>query len=492
MSILTKGNVKPDVVSIKQTANDLGIKLPKTDDPETLVVALRKAFESRLPENRDECVLCPKCGEVTDDDPLIRCCPFCGDEGEDDAEEASEDDDAGEDEDDTEDDDAGEDDEDDAAEDEDTDLVEASELDQDDEGDLKQPEEVVVEDSSDEESEAESDDEESDDEESDDEESEDESDSDEGVLAPQNEEELAAYKELESFEEVIDREQKNMTSAGYDLGVAIKEVQTRHLWKSKFKSFRAFTESKGISYTLAYGLIDLVGKFDRETFVKVGQTKLLIVAKADEKDRKDLLKEAETKSKRELIERTRPETKKDKERVVPKKENDKAEKEDQKITLLAKVGGKPRKLVFKSTETTENVDSIGPDTYLDLRISDDVAVIIGFTEKNGKIVNAIASFKRAAEVDAMAETVAKVAGVESPKPGSDVGPVEESKPEASDEFSEAWTDDAPKKKRGRPAKAKVEQSDDAPKKKRGRPAKAKVEQSDDAPKKKRGRPAKAK
>ncbi len=52
--------------------------------------------------------------------------------------------------------------------------------------------------------------------------------------------------------------------------------------------------------------------------------------------------------------------------------------------------------------------------------------------------------------------------------------------------------DAPKKRRGRPAKPKAAVDPNAPKKKRGRPAKPKAAADPNAPKKRRGRPAKPK
>lgn len=379
MSILAKGNVEVDVDSLKRIAGKIGIELPDSDDPNELVPVMREAFQERFPKDdkgkviTDELIECPICGEMTDDDEGIDCCPYCGDEGE------------------------GEDENDDDADDDGP--LDAAELDDDADDAEDEPPTVDLDAADDDESEPEA-----------------EPEQEKTPAAASDDDPAKGFETLKDCETVIDREKKNMTAAGYELGLALREVQSRELWKEKkLSGFREFCEKNDISHTLAYGLIDLVNKFDRTAFLKHGQTKLLIVAKADEKDRPGLLSDADNKSTRDLkseVDRTKKKGKtgpgpSSPSKPAPPHEAGKQDgrgrpsKEDQTITLLAKVGGKPVKLKFKDKKTGEEINEFNPDSYLDLRLSDEVAALISLelAEDGTTITGAVVSYKRAKAKD---------------------------------------------------------------------------------------------
>lgn len=354
-------------------------------DPAKLVAKAREIFKERLEGiKKEDWIECPVCGEMTDNGDEIDLCPFCGDEGEgDDENEADK-------------------------------VLDGADVDEPG-TDVVDPKVVDV-NKGKKEGDAEAHTEEGGDSDSDgdggdnDEPGEDEG-SDETAVTDPVEAAMKDTRTLAECEAAIKSSQTNMVSSGYDMGVAIREVQKRELWKEKYKNFREWIEGFGVSPGLAYGLIDLVGKFNREDFVKVGQTKLMIVARADSGDREALLNDAkagtskrdlqakakEKKNKKTKGKETKPETRG---RKRAEHSGDRPKDED-KITLLAKVGGRSKAYPFKDKKTGKEISAWTSDAYCEIKISDDVSMLIGLKTKTNKKADAgyditgfVVSYKR--------------------------------------------------------------------------------------------------
>ena len=417
MSILNKEGVEPNVETMKATAKALGIKMPRgRAKPATIVKALREGFAKRLegiPE--DDWIRCPVCEEVTDDDDAIEACPFCGDEGEDDegGEEATESDKA-------------------AAESEKPEPIDASELDDDDSeaeeppvanldeepagaADAAETAETTQEPAT----------EEDDTRPPDDDGPAEEPAAAEGdgkkpyaELAEAGEEMLAA---LNTEKDIMRREQTNMVGAGYELGMAIRRIREGNLWKAEgHKNFRRFCESMGISHTLAYSLVELTEKYDKATFLEVGRKKLQIVARADAEDQDELLGDAKGgASATELEEKKRKKRKarEDKPGGKPggKPAGDPAagkpgrpSKEDQTITLLAKVGGKAMVYPFHDRKSQAELEKWEKDSYVQIQLSDDVFLLVALkTNRADEIVGIMATYRRATTKEAATDAAAE-------------------------------------------------------------------------------------
>lgn len=368
--------VVPNVETMKATAKALGIKMPRgRAKPMTIVKALREGFAKRLEDvPEDDWVKCPVCGEVTDDADEIEVCPFCGDAGLEEGEESPETAATGEDEGTS------------------PESIKADEVDEAAGEAAPDPEEPPVADLGvDEEDPAM--------EPPDDEPEVAESGTD---LAKGSEAMLAA---LEVEKEIINREQTNMVGAGYELGMSIRRVREKNLWKAEgHKTFRKFCESVGISHTLAYSLVDMTKKFDKETFLKIGRRKLQIVARADVEDQDELLDDAKGgASVRDLEDKAQ-------EKRNGKTDDDKPDKpadpnagkpgrpsrEDQTITLLAKVGGKAKVYPFRDRTSQDELEKWAADSYAQIQLSDEVFLLIALkTNSTGEPVSVMATFRRA-------------------------------------------------------------------------------------------------
>jgi rubrerythrin len=362
--MLLKNGVESNGTVIRQVADILEIK--QVGNIDRMVMKLREHFSEKLKDiHQDDWIVCDVCGEVTDDDSRITVCPFCGDEGE---------------------------------EYEDAEVLDGEEIDSPEEPvepkvvDLTKDEDpietveeeivskVVVAD---------------------------------GVVVRKgkakekgkdikslvpakkrgkpvvsenndNYHEISYEKksqmllELSKEKDIIEKEKENMVGSGYDLGCSLRRIYRGEFWKAEgHKSWRSFIETIGISHTLAYNLMKMVVEFDRKTFMKVGSTKLHIVAKADKKDRKELLDAAKSgasvrdlskqlNEKKGELDESKNELKKEE-----KKEKDKG-KNDHKIVLLAKVGGKPTSYMFKNRDSHVELDKWEKDAYVEIPISDSV------------------------------------------------------------------------------------------------------------------------
>lgn len=387
-SALKNSAVKADVDSILEIAGRLGIELPaKTRSAAKLVPALRVAFEKRLesiPE--DDWIRCEKCGEVTDDAHEIDRCPFCGDEGGDVEDEASGD--------------AIED----AIEDatgqapEEIDGVEAES-----DGDVDVEEPATVDLSADESGDALAD------------ESAEEPVTGESlaVVTVEGESIVAGDAEaLETEKRIIVEASRDIRRKAYLLGKSLKRVFDGELWRfDGHTGFNKFIASLGVDHSMAYKLMEVVTEFTEEQVLEIGWTKLSIVARAQlpAEQREKAVERARTTPRRELAAGVaKGDDGASDAREVPEKEgpsnldplNDgthsrgRPRKQDQEITLLTKVGGKPESHHFIDRATGKKVRKWHDNTYGEVRLSDNVSLFIAMRVDNGEIKGFSTAFRR--------------------------------------------------------------------------------------------------
>lgn len=382
-SILKTAGAKPNVKVMRQVADKLGIELPKGSDPEKLVKALREAFEERCKGiEKSRLIECAACGETTDDDEEITLCPFCGDEGEDSTTAEAGDDSEGSD-----DQAAG------ATEDADT-PPDASEVDEG--AEVEEPPTVDVGSAT----------------------STQETTTTVAKAKPDKTIDADKKAALRAAEEVIERETKNMLKPGYEMGVALADVHDNKLYEAEgFANFKEYIEKRGmVSFPFAYKMVRLVKKFDKDTFLKVGQKKLLIVAMAPEEDQAELAAQAGKggSSQKQLQDKVKEKkaAKTGKKKATPDKtgkakepaaktggEKGRPEKSAKSIVLLAKVGAAPATVPFVDKKTRKVVKEWNEGTFAEIRVSDDVSLLVGLkTDARGKerkIVGLSYTFKKA-------------------------------------------------------------------------------------------------
>lgn len=444
--ILTNPDVEVDVELVKATLSRYGIDLPKRASVKKIVSLLRNAYKERLdsvPE--DEWIKCLVCGEITDDDEDLEACPYCGDDGaeEEEAEAAEE---AGLDSDDDteEDDDEPEPEEEDGDDDIEVEEPEKLEDDEDPEAGEKRKarhekaEKAAKGDASDvidvEESPEDDTTEEAPEVDLDSDEDEPEPDEDPDELEGEDEETGTSLVEADDdAPETLDAStpegqlavatqrakvaQRNIAINGWDLGHILRDINERELWKAGgFSSFKDYyTKELGISKAFAYNMIDVAKKFSRKTFEEIGIKKLEIVARAPKESREKLLGEAGSSSKRDLEKKAREEKRKKKEKeknagkaAAPPPEpttptqaggkRGRPSKEDQTITLLTKVGGRPKTYRFKDAQTHEEIPEWTKDAYVEVPLSDDVVLYIApKTDRSGKKLTKLAVMYRKIE-----------------------------------------------------------------------------------------------
>jgi len=110
-------------------------------------------------------------------------------------------------------------------------------------------------------------------------------------------------------------ELKSNTAADmWKLGEELKGIHERQLWKlrvddsgkCRYRSFEVFCAQEiGMSGTQCYKLIDIANQFNEDQVRKFGTTKLGLVLQAPKEDQAELLKEAESTSSRQLVEKVR-------------------------------------------------------------------------------------------------------------------------------------------------------------------------------------------
>lgn len=398
---LLKKNATPNPDTMRETAEALGIELSDPTSTEAMIADLRAAFEKRLEgAEEDDIIRCAVCGEVTDSDEAIVCCPFCGDEGSDDETASALE--SGEAEPET--------------EEEEPQAIEGEDLDPG--VDAEEPEPVDL----DEEPAAAA----------------------EPTPEPAPKKKRTTKKKAEAApaetpaaaaestaiapdlkkalaveDKKIEAAQKNIVTGSYDLGVALVTVHKGELWKAAgHKTFNQYLAAKGIGRTFAYDLMTLVEKFDKKTFEEVGRKKLMLVARAGgpkSEEGQNLLDKAKQGASVSQLESTAGKASggaaapasggktRQKHEVKAHERGGDAEPpaKDGRITLLAKVGGKPQTLPFLDRKTRKPVESWAPETFAEVKIAEDVSMFIALkTDKDGKVTGVTYAYKRAETAEA--------------------------------------------------------------------------------------------
>lgn len=374
---LKNSSIPIDIDALVATANNLKIEVAPAEksNPEVLVGIMRNVFAKRL-ENipEDNWIKCSVCGEVTDDDASIICCPFCGDEGE-----------------------GFDDDEDDvrgidAADYEDDDALEPEEAPIVDINSAKsavtpgtaiepakrrrgRPKKVV------------------------------DDDNEATVLptpfSPKQHDEMLSQLNVEK--EIIQNNVNKVAGSYYEMAKAIRRIHEKELWRADgCKSFRTFCKTIGLSHTFAYSIMGLVEKFTQEQIQQFGRKKLEVIAQADPARRIELLVDAEEgATKKELqqkVDADKSKSDNDTSEVVETDESKDSKeapvKKEQLITLLAKVGGRSKNYDWINKETGETEKRWHPNTFFEVPISENV-VLYGVmrVDKTGAPIGVKAAFR---------------------------------------------------------------------------------------------------
>lgn len=208
-----------------------------------------------------------------------------------------------------------------------------------------------------------------------------------------------AAKSLEEKIAQIKSYQNDIAANSYDLAVVIREIHEQELWKARgHQSFKDFIESDcDISRAMAYRLMELVKQYDRETFLKIGSTKLALVASIDDSATRDAALEAAAAgaTTKELA-RQKEEAKGTKSKETPAKDEKpaKAPKKSNEITLVAKVNGKPVTHPWRSMKSARPIKAHKDDAYAEVQISDDVVLRIALKHDGDECVGLTTSFVR--------------------------------------------------------------------------------------------------
>jgi hypothetical protein len=207
-----------------------------------------------------------------------------------------------------------------------------------------------------------------------------------------------AGAELDEKVERVNVLRADIATHSYDIGLEIRDIHERELWKARgHSSFKEFVEKDlEMSRTLAYRMIEVTKQYDRPTFEKVGARKLALVASIQDEEQRDAaLEAAKAGATVRDLERTKEKTKgksapekEEKERAAPKKSaND--------ITLLAKVNGKPTTHPWRSATSGRPLSAHKDDAYGEVDLSEDVKLRVALkVDKEGKIVGFTTAFVR--------------------------------------------------------------------------------------------------
>ncbi len=177
-----------------------------------------------------------------------------------------------------------------------------------------------------------------------------------------------------------------IVTSAYKIGLLLKEVHEAMSWKKEgFKSFTDWWRNE-LKYSKKFvqNMMRAVEVFSAKDFEDVGHSKLQLIANVPDPDRERLLKEArEGATKREL------ESASKKVRGV--------KPGSRQITLIGKVGGKPKTHRFVDAQG-ETLKKWEKDAYAAVQISDDVFFYIALkTNKAGEVVGVSTQFQRVEE-----------------------------------------------------------------------------------------------
>jgi hypothetical protein len=203
----------------------------------------------------------------------------------------------------------------------------------------------------------------------------------------------------------------SVVDSSYDMGVLIKEIHDRQLWKVKgYLNFKLFAERElPFSRSTAYQLVQVVERFDKKTYLEVGFRKLRTIAAVDDEGtREQLLADAKSgASTREIDEKTRPASskkngKKDSGKVeAAGDKRAEAPPSEERVTVLGRIDGKPKEAKFKSAKDGKRISSAGKvtmfvaDAYAEVEITEDVYLRVGLRVSGKDIIGLSTEFVRA-------------------------------------------------------------------------------------------------
>ena len=383
--------------TIRDTLERYDIETTNRTSPKRLAELLRKAYKDRIQKSKlpeSEWLKCGECGEITDDDPELWCCPFCGDEGEEE----------------TDDDEEDEPDEIDDESDDDGDGPE-DEIDDESDDDGDGPEDEI-DDESDEPIETEDPDDDTEETEeppvADLDDTDDAEEDETPPVKSTSAEVIPIGGKLASRPAVaavvaIKKLESAIVSNWYQIATQIQAVYTSESWKLEgYDSFRDWSKKElGYSKTFVHSLIQAVRKFSEEDFASVSHSKLILIAGVDDDDKRqklldkaaagatarDLKNEAQERGDAPPPENTPP-------KKAPKKPS-------QVITLIAKVNAKPKTHKFHDKDTGEQLKKWEKNAFVSVEISEGVVLYIALkTDRKGEnIMGVTTMFKSEVEDD---------------------------------------------------------------------------------------------
>jgi len=225
----------------------------------------------------------------------------------------------------------------------------------------------------------------------------------EGVLSAEQKQTMIV--QLDTAVAKINELAVDIAGNSFDLGVTIRDVHERQLWKARGHSnFKEFIEKElPVSRTGAYLLMDVVKDFDRDTFLKHGAHKLALISGIDDEEaRRAALADADAgKSVRDIARttgRAAPNSGKGKASAPASAARAEAppKKKENEITLLAKVNGKANLFTWRSAKTNRPLNAHQDDAYAAIPIGDDVVLHVALkTDRTGeKILGITGRFVR--------------------------------------------------------------------------------------------------
>ena len=213
-----------------------------------------------------------------------------------------------------------------------------------------------------------------------------------------------AVAALDAAESRIREVSADLRAKSWDIGAVIRDVRDRELWKARgFTSFTDWCNSPEIELgrAQAYRLIETTEEYDRQTFEKIGSTKLALISSIKDRDTRDeALSAAGAGASTKDIQRikSKPEAGAEGGKKAPAKQSDSGSKTPPKksgntITLATKVNGKPVAYSFRSATSGKPLKAHTDDAYAEVELGDDVVQRIGLKiDANGKITGVTVAF----------------------------------------------------------------------------------------------------
>ena len=411
--VLQNPEVDADPEIIRATLERYEVAVPKRASVKKLADTLRAAYKSRIEDGdipEDDWVQCPVCKEITDDDEDLESCPFCGDLGEEDEPERKTgrrslvDDSLVDDPDPIETEDPNVDD--DIADepptvDIDPKTTAASEKKAAAEAKKKEAADKKAKAVTDKKAKA---------------------DAKKKAAADKAAAKLAKKtgRPAKDIAAAVHEKHGELVSTAYAIGLLLQEAKTSETWRDEgFKSFRDWhTKATPYGSKFVNGIINAVRVFSAPDFAKVGHSKLMLIANVSDPDREKLLADAKAGASKRAIEAAAKEAN-EKARGADSKnpigtdsrgtarggKAGRPNAEEQSITLIGKVGGKPKTHRFHDKKTGGEVKQWEKDAFVAVKISAGVVMYLALkTDRKGEKITGISTmFQRVEDAADAAE-----------------------------------------------------------------------------------------